>query len=123
MCIGVDWEGLLFCLSTYWYSCEKGLQCQSAASASDLPWFHLAACAMHRRCLRATHRIRISCQHCHVTVCWMAAGGARGTAAGVVGWVLRHRRMLVIAYAVALHCLVYYLLLSRGSCSQVRALC
>ena len=40
--------------------------------------------------------------------------------AGVIGWVLRHRRLLVTAYAVALHCLVYYLLLSRGSCTQAR---
>lgn len=58
-----------------------------------------------------------------LTACLSAAGIARGTAAGVVGWVLRHRRMLVIAYAIALHCLVYYLLLSRGSCAQVRFVC
>jgi len=48
------------------------------------------------------------------------AGGARGTVAGLVGWVLRHRRLLVTAYAVALHCLVYYLLLYSGSCPQAR---
>ncbi len=48
------------------------------------------------------------------------AGGARGTMAGLVGWVLRHRRLLVTAYAVALHCLVYYLLLYSGSCPQAR---
>jgi hypothetical protein len=40
--------------------------------------------------------------------------------AGLVGWVLRHRRLLVTAYAVALHCLVYYLLLYSGSCPQAR---
>ena len=61
-------------------------------------------------------------QSWHFIACCSAAGIARGTAASVVGWVLRRRRMLVIAYAVALHCLVYYLLLSRGSCAQVRSL-
>ncbi len=39
----------------------------------------------------------------------------RGRLAGVVGWVLRHRRHLVFAYLVAVHLLIYYLL-SREAC-------
>ncbi len=44
----------------------------------------------------------------------------RGTLPGVVGWVLRHRRVLVIAYLVLLHGLVYFAL-THGVFSRVHA--
>jgi hypothetical protein len=44
--------------------------------------------------------------------------GALGSLPGVIGWFLRHRKWLVIAYAVCLHLLVYYLALSNATCSR-----
>lgn len=44
--------------------------------------------------------------------------GALGSLPGVVGWILRHRKWLIIGYAVFLHLLVYYLSLSYATCSR-----
>ena len=44
--------------------------------------------------------------------------GALASLPGIVGWVLRHRKWLVIGYAVFLHLLVYYLSLSHATCTS-----
>ena len=47
--------------------------------------------------------------------------GLLGSLPGAVGWVLRHRKWLVIGYAVLLHLLVYSLALSYASCTKSTA--
>ena len=50
----------------------------------------------------------------------------KGTVAGIVGWVLAHRRVLIVAYLVLLHGLVYFALThgifsakAAAECSEV----
>ena len=52
----------------------------------------------------------------------------KGTVAGIIGWVLAHRRVLIVAYLVLLHGLVYFALThgvfsakEAPVCSPVRA--
>ena len=48
-----------------------------------------------------------------------AAG--RGTFAGIIGWVLRHRKAMVIAYFALLHILIYQLVYFSGGTGRAAA--
>lgn len=45
---------------------------------------------------------------------YTVVGAGKGTLAGIVGWVLRHRKGLLVAYFALLHILIYQLVYSSG---------
>jgi hypothetical protein len=53
--------------------------------------------------------------------CYDVDAGTLSSLPGIVAWVLRRRKWLIIAYAVLLHLLVYSLGVAYASCSKEMA--
>ena len=57
-----------------------------------------------------------------LTCSYVHCAPGRGTLAGIIGWVLRHRKALLVSYLALTHILIYHLIWSSGCASSAPAL-